>query len=156
GSSSYPSDAVVSGITDGAAGTLPPPSGQADSASLPTAAGTGVTVRPSPLNNAEPTSLPGVAMTFANVSDPWATSSRRRDRPSGAPPATGGAGSTNFYFDISTTASFSGSVDVDLPYDPTGLDGIDVVTSPVLHLLHYENGIWVDRTATVDPARHVI
>jgi predicted outer membrane repeat protein len=50
-------------------------------------------------------------------------------------------------FDISTTAQFTGSVQVTLPF-PAG------TISP--RLMHYENGAWVDRTTAIDYAGRTV
>jgi probable HAF family extracellular repeat protein len=70
---------------------------------------------------------------------------------SGPPPPAGFAvGSPEVYYEISTTVSFTGFVQVCI--DVTGVDFGG--TTPVLH--HYESGSWVAVASTFDPAANTV
>lgn len=71
---------------------------------------------------------------------------------SGAPPPLGFAlGNPPMFYDIKTTAVYSGPVTVCINY--RGVSFTDVST---LRLFHNEGGAWVDRTASLDTAGKVI
>jgi hypothetical protein len=58
---------------------------------------------------------------------------------------------TNTYYQITTTAVFSGNVTISINYDPAG------IKSPgQLKLFHFDNGSWIDVTTSVDTANHII
>jgi len=54
------------------------------------------------------------------------------------------------YFHISTTASFTGTATVCISYS-----GI-IFIQPPPHLLHLENGSWVDHTTSIDPVNMIV
>lgn len=54
------------------------------------------------------------------------------------------------YYDITTTATYSGDIEVCLSYDDTVCDETD------LHLYHREGSTWVDCTTSVDTANDII
>ncbi len=85
-----------------------------------------------------------VSVQFASVEQSGATSvhvSADGPAPSGFSFGTVGA---PLYYDLSTTAAYSGPVTVCLAYDPASF------TSP--HLYHYHDGTWTDITASPQPA----
>jgi hypothetical protein len=55
------------------------------------------------------------------------------------------------YYQIATTAVFSGKVTISITYDPAGIKNPDQ-----LKLMHYESGSWVDVTTSVDTVSHII
>ena len=70
----------------------------------------------------------------------------------GAPvPGALALGSPPTYFDLSTTATFTGQVEVCIHY---GL--IDFTDESSLRLIHEEDGVWVDRTTSLDTVGDVI
>jgi len=54
------------------------------------------------------------------------------------------------YYDISTTATYSGTIKICVSYDDSVCDESN------LHLLHYEGGTWVDVTTSVDTKANII
>jgi murein DD-endopeptidase MepM/ murein hydrolase activator NlpD/photosystem II stability/assembly factor-like uncharacterized protein len=111
--------------------------------SIPTPAGTNVSVRPTTPDAA----FTGAVITFATVSSPGATTIRRFAEPTTSIP-NNAIVSDDGYFDISTSATFSGQAEVVLPYDPTWLGAAE---PSELVVLHREGDTWVDRTSGVDP-----
>ena len=75
----------------------------------------------------------------------------------GPPPPTGfnvaGLGGVPLYFDISTTATFVGDVEVCTKYDDTGLTAQQEAD---LQLLQYDGVDWVDRTISINTADNII
>jgi len=68
----------------------------------------------------------------------------------GPPPPSGFAlGAPPRYFDVSTTAVFTGNAQVCINYGGIGFHGMP-------SLRHFENGIWVDVTLSVDTASHIV
>lgn len=61
-------------------------------------------------------------------------------------------GNPGTYFDISTTAVFSGGIDVSIDYSALAF----TVSLDELRLFHYENDLWVDCTTSVDVLNHTI
>ena len=57
------------------------------------------------------------------------------------------------YFAFSTTAAYQGPISICLPYDPTGLSDAE---QQGLVLLHYDDGVWVNVTDSVDMVRHMV
>jgi hypothetical protein len=60
-------------------------------------------------------------------------------------------GNTPIYYDISSTASYAGPIEICLYYDSNRFTDISA-----LALLHYENGAWQDVTISRDPANRKI
>jgi hypothetical protein len=113
-------------------GPVPPTPGSQE-----TPAGTNVEVEP----------LPGVDLSFGEVTAPGTTEVSLRTT---VPPLPAGlqVGDPPAFYEITTTASFTGSVRVCVPYGaaPAGSDPV---------LMHFENGAWVPASAitfTVVPA----
>lgn len=117
-------------------GTTHPASGTTSTAPTPT--GTSVAVTPAP----------GVSITFDTVSGPGSTNVTDIQTVP-ALPSGFSVGDPATYYDLSTTASFSGSATVCVPYGapPAG-------TTPTL--LHYDNGQWVDVTTSYDPVAQIV
>jgi uncharacterized repeat protein (TIGR03803 family) len=109
-----------------------------------TATGADVTV--APIDTA--TRSTPATLTFADVTQTGFTSLIIRG--SGpTPPAGFTLGTPSIYYDIETTAVFSGGLTVCIDY--TG-----IILSRLPALFHFENGVWVDRTISLDEANHVI
>ncbi len=105
-----------------------------------TSAGSDVTVSPGS----------GTTLTFANVSSEGQTTVTTSST-APALPAGFSLGEPPTFYDISTTATYSGLVTVCLTYDPAQYG------DPAnLRLLHYENNGWVDATTSNDTTEHVI
>ncbi len=83
-----------------------------------------------------------VTLTFSNVTQPGVvnltTSASGPSSPSGFE-----AGNPASYYELTTTASFSGTITVCINYT-----GVSFQNQPAL--FHYENGTWVNRTTTVN------
>ncbi len=96
----------------------------------------------------------GVETTFSTVTGSGDTSV---DLVNSGPPAPAGyqivgiAGQP-VYFDINTTATFSGLITVCISYDPTQVVGPE----SDLKLMHYVGGAFVDITVSVDALNNVI
>ena len=92
-----------------------------------------------------------VAITFSTVTQGGTTSLTTSSH--GPPPPNGFklSSSPPTYYDLSTTATFSGTATVAISYA-----GVTVRNESNLRLFHYENGAWVDRTSSVDTANDVI
>jgi YVTN family beta-propeller protein len=116
----------------------------AATSSVSTPAGTNITIQPTTPDAA----LAGAAVTFATVTAPGTTTIRRFFEPTTSAP-TNAIVTADGYFDVSTSATFSGQAQVVLPYDPNWLGPTD---PSELVVLHREGDSWVDRTSGVDPA----
>lgn len=114
--------------------TLQPP--------LQTPTGTNVSVAPSPT----------VQMTFGNVTSPGVTTVTQSPVGPAPPPnfKVLSPGGTPVYYDISTTATFSGSVNVCVHYDDAGLTA---KKESQLKLYHYNatTGVWQNITNAGSP-----
>ena len=98
-----------------------------------------------------------VALTFDEVTAAGITSLITSS--TGPAVSTGFQMASSAYYDVTTTASFSGPVTVCIDYDESTISGPEAN----LRLLHYEdttgNGVpneWVDRTVSVDTANNVV
>jgi len=107
-----------------------------------TAAGSGVTVEPTVPAGAEPVSL-----TFSNVTAAGETTVAVIE-PGAAPPPPSGFQLGPVYYEVSTTASFSGPITLCFGYG-----SVDAGTP---RLFHFENGAWVDITSTVDTSTRTV
>jgi hypothetical protein len=89
------------------------------------------------------------AVTFSSVSDPGTTAVTQT---SVGPPAPTGftLGSPATYIELSTTATYSGSITVCFSYAGITFPG------GIPQLFHYENGNWVDVTSSVDTVNQVV
>ncbi len=98
------------------------------------------------------TTLPcGATFEFAQV-DSTGTVTCTHSAPSRAVPA-GRVFLTDLYFDLSTTALFTGPVTIRHGYDPGVVVGFDEAE---LRLHHFTGGAWVDVTTGVDAGANVI
>jgi len=61
-------------------------------------------------------------------------------------------GESGAFYDISTTAGFSGMVEVAINYNETNL----TVPEDMLQLLHYYDGAWYDCTTSIDMLNNII
>jgi hypothetical protein len=109
------------------------------------------TSTPTPVGTAVPAEpAPGVSLTFDSVDAAGTTSVTeitQQDAP--AIPTGFEVGDPPMLYELSTTATFSGSVNVCFPSGPPPAG-----TTP--HLLHYTGGAWVDVTTTFDPLTQTI
>ncbi|HEV2952080.1 MAG TPA: hypothetical protein VGZ51_08245, partial [Actinomycetota bacterium] len=88
----------------------------------------------------------GASATFTEVTGGGVTS---LTLPSGAPSLPAPYSSAGaIYFDVSTTATYVGDVTICLPYDAGALD------EP--HLIHSDDGEWVEVTTELDPANGIV
>jgi Beta-propeller repeat len=89
-------------------------------------------------------------LTFAQVTQAGVSSLiRRNDGP--APPTGFSLGAPPTYYEITTTALFTGPVSVCITYSPA-----QFADPTMLHLLHLESNVWVDVTTSNDTGTHVI
>ncbi len=121
-----------------------------DSAVIATGVGNNVVVRPGPT---DPATLQGVSITFASVTAAGSTTILRSLGLPGVSPPGQGTVLGGAYLDISTTASYTAPVDVELPYDPAALGAN---ASYQLRLVQLTGGTWTSRTIGIDTARHVV
>jgi hypothetical protein len=91
-----------------------------------------------------------VTLTFASVTQAGDTSVTTSST-GPTPPVGFGLGDPPIYFNISTTAVFSGSVEVCIGYG-----GIGFVDETALQLLHFDGTSWVDTTTSLDTVNDVI
>jgi uncharacterized repeat protein (TIGR01451 family) len=106
-----------------------------------TLAGSNITVAADPLL--------AVTVTFASVSSAGTTTASAID-PQVAPAAFRN-GFTPQAYELSTSATFAGAITVSVAYNPANY------RKPArVRLFHLENGVWVDRTVTVDTVNHRI
>jgi len=108
----------------------------------PTPAGTNVTVQP----------IFPVALTFGNVTAAGATSATTTNTNPDPLPAGFSLGTPPVYYEISTTAVFTGSVQVCISYNPAQF----APPEAAIRLLHDESGVFVDRTTSLDTANHIV
>jgi hypothetical protein len=91
-----------------------------------------------------------VEITFSNISSSGTTSlSTTEEAPS--LPTGFSLGEPATYYDIQTTATFSGTIQICIDYT-----GVQYADEADLRLLHYENGAWQDVTTTHDTANDII
>jgi Calx-beta domain-containing protein/beta-propeller uncharacterized protein DUF5122 len=104
-----------------------------------------------------PVSLANVHLTFGNVTGSGVTSLTTST--GGQPPPNGlkvAPGSPKLYYELTTTASFTGPVTVCVTYDPAYVSGQE----SNLKLMHYDTAAvppgWVEVTTSVDVGANVI
>jgi hypothetical protein len=91
-----------------------------------------------------------VSLTFDTVT--WPGTSTLEISSAGSPPPSGFAtGDPATWYDIATTADFSGNVGVCIRYT-----GITYADEAALRLFHFEGGAWVDRTTSLDVATDTV
>jgi uncharacterized repeat protein (TIGR01451 family) len=94
-------------------------------------------------------------ITFSEVSSPGTTSFSTSNE--GPPPPSGfrlGEGESAVYIDISTTAGYTGTLIISIPYDEAQFPGL--VNESDIKIFHWENGEFVDRTIEVDTVNNII
>src|SRR4030095_3320141 len=100
------------------------------------------------------TSLEGpITMGFANVTNAGITSLTIADN-GPPPPGSLSFGEDPVYSNLSTTATFTGPIQICITYDENNLVGPE----SDLKVMHYDafSGTWVDITTTRDPANNVL
>ena len=114
------------------------------SPSTATTVGTDVVVQPTDSSGGDAP----VMLTFSSITSAG-TTTLATSATGPATPAGFTLGTPPTYYEIASTASFAGSVDVCIDYS-----GISVSGTPTLQ--HYENGAWNDVTTSIDPANTTI
>lgn len=111
-----------------------------------TATGTNVAAQPlDPVTGTSP-----VSINFSNVTSGGTTTLSTST--TGAPPPSGfKTGNPPTYFDLQTTATFSGPVTVCVSYA-----GVSYTNEANLKLFHQEGNQWVDRTSSLDIVNKII
>ncbi len=89
-----------------------------------------------------------VLMTFSEVTSPGMTTVTSSDT---GPAVPGGFTLASQYFDIMTTAAYSGSIEICLPYNEA-----TVGSEEDLKLMHWNGTAWEDVTTSLDTANNVI
>jgi hypothetical protein len=111
-----------------------------------TPAGANVNVQPADST----TGTTPVSLTFSQVTQVGETSLSTSD--SGpAPPSGFQLGSPATYYELTTTALFSGAVEVCVNYS-----GVSFQDESQLRLFHFEGGAWADRTSSVDTTNKIV
>jgi WD40 repeat protein len=108
----------------------------------PTPAGVNVPVQP----------IPEVAINFSNVTTPGATTATTTNTNPDPVPAGFSLGIPPVYYEISTTAVFSGPIQVCISYHPAQFPPPE----SNVRLLHDENGSFVDVTTSTDTVNHIV
>ena len=108
----------------------------------PTPAGISVPVQP----------IPQVALTFDNVTGSGATSVSTTNTNPDPLPAGFALGTPPLYYEISSTATFTGNIQVCISYNPAQFTGAE----SGIRLLHDDGGSFVDVTTSLDTANHVV
>ena len=108
----------------------------------------GINVAVKPLDAA--TGTTPVTITFDNVSQPGTTTLTIN---STGPLAPAGfqLGTPAMFYDVSTTAVFSGAISICISYSD-----VAYTNESELRLFHFENGQWVDRTLFLDTVTKII
>ena len=91
---------------------------------------------------------PPVSLTFSNVDSLGTTTLTTSSTPPAPLPVGYQVGGSPIYFDLETTATYTGPITVCFSYA-----GITPVPT---NLLHYENGAWVDVTSSIDTTSQTI
>jgi uncharacterized repeat protein (TIGR03803 family) len=92
-----------------------------------------------------------VNLTFGEVVTPGETSVEISNAPSVPPPANFNLGTTPTYFDVTTTATFAGEIQVCFDYS-----NVNVPNPATAQLLHFDGADWVNVTASNDVTAHII
>jgi hypothetical protein len=96
-----------------------------------------------------------VSLTFPTIASPGDTTVTTSTT---GPTLPAGFALSGTFIDIHTTATFSGLVDVSIPYDPVQFP-YDPDTNPTgakPSLLHYEGGQWKDITTAINVQNHLV
>jgi len=105
----------------------------------------GANVTVTPVDTTTGTTL--VTLTFTNVTQPGVTT--LTTGPTGPPPPIGfQLGNPGIYYNLSTTAIFTGTVTICINYA-----GISFTQLP--HLYHYQNGAWTDVTTSINTSNMI-
>ncbi len=91
-----------------------------------------------------------IGIMFSSVTKEGMCAAHPADPGSDKPP--GYSAVTNTCFDISTTATYSGTTTVTVPYDPANVQG----DPHALRLYHFTGGSWHDVSASVDTVNHTV
>jgi LPXTG-motif cell wall-anchored protein len=92
----------------------------------------------------------GVSLTFDNITTAGTTSVTTSTTPLGGPPS--GFRFRGYYYDVTTTATFSGFIAVQLPYNEADISGNEAN----LKLFHWNGSNWEDVTVSVDTVNNII
>lgn len=104
-----------------------------------------------PGSNVVVTPEPGVSLEFTNVTEGgYTTSTSSTENPAPSDPPFEVAG---VYYDISTTATFTGTITVCIEYDDTGMTFLEELA---LRFWHLEGGVWVNVTSSLDTTNNNI
>jgi len=98
----------------------------------------------------------GVKVTFDNVTSPGETTLNMKT--SGPPPPSGFTiipSGSPVYFDINTTASYTGNIKICIPYNDSGMTQADE-TRLKLHVYEVPPGQWKDITTSLDTQNNII
>ena len=87
-------------------------------------------------------------VTFSTVTQAGATGVTTSST-GNPPPANLAIGTPPVYYDIATSATYSGPITICINYSGIAFGGAP-------QLFHYENGAWVDRTSSVDTTHHIV
>jgi hypothetical protein len=111
-----------------------------------TSSGSDITVQPVDTT----TGASPVTLIFTTVTQPGVTSLTTT---AGGPPPPSGfqLGNPPVYYNLSTTAGYTGPVQICISYT-----GISFQTPPGPRLFHEENGSWVDKTTSVDTMNQIV
>ena len=112
---------------------------------IPTAVGTNVTVEPVVTEGQG-----AVTMTFDQVTGAGTTTVTVLDLDESSVPPPGSVDVAGVVYEVTTTASFEGLVNLCFSYAGIDFGG----ATP--RLFHFENGVWVDITTSVDPGTQTI
>jgi hypothetical protein len=91
-------------------------------------------------------------LNFSSVTTPGGTTASISNTSSVPLPAGFALGTPPVFYNISTTAVFSGLVQVCISYNPAQF----APPESAIRLLHDEGGIFVDRTISLDTVNHVV
>ena len=103
-------------------------------------------------SNVEVQPIQEVTLSFTNVTSSGQTTVTTTNTTSVSAPAGFVVGDIPIYYEITSTATFDGPVEVCFNYDESQVNGPE----SSLRVLHEENGEFVDRTVSLDTANNVI
>jgi hypothetical protein len=97
-----------------------------------------------------------VNVTFSDVTSGGTLTVTLRKAPPVPNPAPPGFKFGNLFFDVQTSATFTGPVTLCFPYNPNNLAAYGVTSESQLSLLHFDGTSWVDVTVFRDLTQHQI